>query len=274
MRHRLTALTLTAALILGSGASAEAEDAADAASPAEVAAVIADVAPEIADQTTTVTVARDSDSAVIATTEGTTIDVPKDPTDPVTVTTPGTETIAITIEGADDATAAKRTESGTVVYEGTDEQASTAVQATDGGGVRFMTVISGPDAPTEYRFEMDLPEGSVVLAEETGGLTLVNADDSGLMEIGAPWAKDANDQDVPVSYSVEGSTIVMHVEHAGAAYPVVADPWWKPWTWNKRLYNCILWGGASIGVTAISGGAALALVGSGAIGCFAGGASR
>lgn len=124
--------------------------------------------------------------------------------------------------GAEDAEAARRTDNGAVVFEGTDTQASTAVQATEDGGVRFMTVTSGSDAPEDYRFDMDLPAGAQILGTEDGGFIVVDGQGNFLQTIEAPWAKDANGQDVAVSYRLEGSTIVMHVQHAGRRIP-----WWR-----------------------------------------------
>ncbi len=53
-----------------------------------------------------------------------------------------------------------------------------------------------------------------------------------------PWAVDANDQQLPTSYAVEGNVLVQRVDHSGAAYPVVADPkvtygWYIYVRWNK-----------------------------------------
>ncbi|WP_282847829.1 DUF4258 domain-containing protein [Microbacterium oxydans] len=43
-----------------------------------------------------------------------------------------------------------------------------------------------------------------------------------------PWAKDASGASVPTFYGITGSTLTQVVQHQGAAYPVVADPWWIP----------------------------------------------
>ena len=47
-----------------------------------------------------------------------------------------------------------------------------------------------------------------------------------LAGIVAPWAKDANGNDLPTSYRVEGTSVVQVVDFdATTAFPVVADPW-------------------------------------------------
>ena len=53
------------------------------------------------------------------------------------------------------------------------------------------------------------------------------SDDRLVAHISAPFAWDAEGATVPSRLSVAGDVITLHVEHAGAAYPVQADPvWW------------------------------------------------
>lgn len=40
------------------------------------------------------------------------------------------------------------------------------------------------------------------------------------------WAVDANGAPVPTSYDVTDGVLTQHVDTAGAAFPVVADPTW------------------------------------------------
>lgn len=44
--------------------------------------------------------------------------------------------------------------------------------------------------------------------------------------LSAPWAKDAEGNDLATSYSIEGDAVVQTVDAAEAAFPVVADPTW------------------------------------------------
>ena len=41
------------------------------------------------------------------------------------------------------------------------------------------------------------------------------------------WAKDANGEEVPTSYSLENDSTVQDVNPKGAAYPIIADSTWK-----------------------------------------------
>lgn len=58
----------------------------------------------------------------------------------------------------------------------------------------------------------------VVTAPETVGRRLP------ISRVAAPWAVDADSRALPVRFVVDGTDLVLHVEHAGAAYPVTADP--------------------------------------------------
>lgn len=114
-------------------------------------------------------------------------------------------------------------------------------------GARALVRITGPDAPVDYRFPLEgasrleqLPDGSVLVHDLTGEPSVT---------IKAPWAKDANGTAVSTSYSVEGTTLVQHVAHQGAAYPVVADPSAGD-TIVKIIKGCL---GGALGGTTIAG---------------------
>ncbi|MBB5783148.1 hypothetical protein [Nonomuraea jabiensis] len=107
---------------------------------------------------------------------------------------------------------------GLVTYAAKQPSVAYAHQRT-GQIARALTIIKDASAPTEYRFPISAPEGSVL--------------------------------EVETSYRVEGMTLVQTVDHAGAAYPVVAGPalklqceWWKAMCrlifskkLTKKIYN-------------------------------------
>ena len=110
------------------------------------------------------------------------------------------------------------------VYEASGESWSLVVDQPDASSLRAIMVIDGPDAPTAFPFDLSLAggaslqmqdDGSVVVLDDAGEVTLV---------VQAPWAVDATGTDIPTSFTVDGTTLTQHVEHAGAAYPVNADP--------------------------------------------------
>ncbi|MEU4223485.1 hypothetical protein AB0F17_04250 [Nonomuraea sp. NPDC026600] len=140
------------------------------------------------------------------------------------------------------------------------KQPSVAYAQTRTGQIaRTMTVIKDSSAPTEYRFPISAPEGSMLEVEDDDGTVLIYQDDIYLGEIDLPWAKDANGNAVPTSYRVEGMTLIQTVNHVGAAYPVVADPalklqceWWKAMCrvifskkLTKKIHSAWLYAGAA-----------------------------
>ena len=63
---------------------------------------------------------------------------------------------------------------------------------------------------------------------EDGTVRFVDAAGNETAGIATPWALDAHGVAIPTSYTLDGTTLVQTIEHAGAAYPVVADPLWIP----------------------------------------------
>ena len=89
-----------------------------------------------------------------------------------------------------------------------------------------LLVIDNQDAPTEYRFEDAVPDGSTAELRPDGSVQFFDADGYESGGIAAPWALDANGEEVPTRYSLDGTTLIQSVDHQGAAYPVAADPAW------------------------------------------------
>jgi hypothetical protein len=110
------------------------------------------------------------------------------------------------------------------VFVGIEVDTDIVAQTTD-SGVRLLTIVHGPNAPTEFRFPVRLAEGLALEAMPSGGFDVVH------MRYGAtvgrfynPWACDSMFRQVKADYRLEGATIVMRVQHEDAVYPVVADP--------------------------------------------------
>jgi hypothetical protein len=135
-------------------------------------------------------------------------------------------------------------ESGAVVYESDTSPVSLAAQATEDGGMQVLVVIDGPDAPTEYRFDMTVPRGAALRATPDGGAEVVGADGQVVTVVAPPWAVDANGESVPTGYQIEGTTLVQVIDHHGAAYPVVGDPCWWGWSCLKKIVKGAATGGA------------------------------
>lgn len=131
---------------------------------------------------------------------------------------------------------AETTPEGAAVYADLDAAFEYIVQSVDTSGdadlassTRNLITIHSPHAPDYYTFPLDLPEGaSLELDAETGAVVAVDAGGNALGVFDAPWAIDADGNDLPTHYEIIGpDTFAQYVDHSGAtAYPVVADPVW------------------------------------------------
>lgn len=113
---------------------------------------------------------------------------------------------------------------GSVLQYETDEAYGFALTGGDAASAGFVT-INDASAPTGYEFALtvDGQPADLVIAE-AGSVEVKNAAGEIVNVILPAWARDANGHAVPTSYSVDGGVLIQTVEHAGAAYPVVADP--------------------------------------------------
>jgi len=147
-----------------------------------------------------------------------------------------------------------------VVY--SDESGNFAYAVTGEGSAANAgyVVIDSEDAPAEYRFRITADAEPAILESAADGMVLVkDARGTLLNAIHAPWAIAADGKPVATSYTLEGDVVVQHVDHAGAVYPVVADP---------RLACDLLWCTLELTRTETS---IVAQGGGGAIACGAAG---
>ena len=164
-------------------------------------------------------------SAPLTSTEGDSIVVlPVDPADGVLFAVDSGPALSVSLPGNLTASDAVQVGDTTVVYENSAPDVSIAAQSTDSGDLRILIAIDGPTAPTSYAFPIALPEGGGVEPQSDGSIEFVGADGITFAFVKPAWAKDANGSSVATSFEVIGNTIVQHVQHVGAAYPVVADP--------------------------------------------------
>ncbi len=182
-----------------------------------------------------------TDSASVSTVAGNTADMPRDPNRAVLFTTANGAAIQVTVPAAA-GIVGSQIAPGVVAYAGLGAS-HTAVQATDNGGLRMMTVIDGPDAPEDYTYGVDLPSGGSVAINPDGTASVRAADSTAVAVVQAPWARDANGVSVPTSFSTDGRSLTQHISFRGrgVAYPVTADPWF--WSY----LGCILGAGVPAG---------------------------
>lgn len=125
---------------------------------------------------------------------------------------------------------------GSVVHADANAPVDTVVQPTLDGGSRTLQVIKNAGAPREYRASVDIPSGSSLRKEADGSVVIVSSDpNEPVAAIAAPWAKDAHGKALPTSYRLEGNSLIQTVSFdANTAFPVVADPWWNPFSWKWK----------------------------------------
>lgn len=109
--------------------------------------------------------------------------------------------------------------------------------ADDASSFMALLVIERAEAATEYRFKDAVPTGHTAVLQADGSVRVFGADGDEAGGIAAPWAFDANGDEVPTSYALEGTTLVQTVNHHGAVYPVIADPFWFA-VFVRVVYSC------------------------------------
>ncbi|MEU7649860.1 hypothetical protein [Streptomyces huasconensis] len=200
------------------------------------AARVVEKATGISDLAATTTAAGTAAVARTQADDGTvTATAPKDAAGAVKITAPDGTTASLGLP-QDRATHGTQAGDRTVVYPDAAKNTDIAVQLTDDGGARALTTLKNAQAPTQQRYELNLPQGTEAVANEDGGYDLVRkvTNDSAAVAVGAidaPWAKDAGGNKVPTSYKLEGTTLIQQVNTTEeTAFPVVADPKFT-WGW-------------------------------------------
>jgi hypothetical protein len=112
-------------------------------------------------------------------------------------------------------------------------------------GARVLVSIGNADSPSEYVFDVELPQDHVLVPTPEGGLQGENPDTREVsVVIPAPWAVDAEGNDVPTHYEVAGNTVTQRVQfNENSSFPIVADPVW--------FVPLIIAGGRVIGSVAV-----------------------
>jgi hypothetical protein len=113
---------------------------------------------------------------------------------------------------------------GLSVYANGAESAFALSTARTGGNAGY-SVITGAGAPSDYAYTITVNGAPAVLnLTAEGGVDVLDAGGAVANSIAPAWATDATGASVATSYSVTGNILTQRVQHAGAAYPVVADP--------------------------------------------------
>jgi hypothetical protein len=163
---------------------------------------------------------------------GSTATLPRSSGQPVTFRSPTGEvllTLALPKRGP--SVSAVEDSPGRIRFGRSSDAFSTIAQLNTGANASasIMTVINSPSAPTTYRFETTMPPRMYLALDRSGAVELRDRDvvapeEAAVAVIDQPWARAADGRAVPVHYELDGTALVLVVEHTGSAYPVVADP--------------------------------------------------
>jgi hypothetical protein len=113
---------------------------------------------------------------------------------------------------------------GVVAYDNANDT-TTVSSVKQAGAVQFTTVIESSSAPTQFSYDIAVPEGGT-LVEADRGYFILDSHGEPVATIAPPWALDANGASVPTRYELAGAILTQVVDHTSTkvAYPVVADP--------------------------------------------------
>lgn len=154
----------------------------------------------------------------------TTVVLSADPVDGAELQLADGTVIGLDIPGAAKADDAVRVTDGAVVYEHIAADTSLITQSTESGGLQALIAIDGPQAPKEFAFPVTVPDGGFLDDVGDGSIDVVDANGVTVAFVAPAWATDADGNAVPTRLEIRGTTLIQHVDHQGATYPVVADP--------------------------------------------------
>lgn len=120
-----------------------------------------------------------------------------------------------------------------VLYPNTQTDTDTAITYTL-KGVETFNFLRSEESPESLSIDYSLPSGAAMRPTDDGGALIVDDQGKLLATVFPPFAVDAQGTGVPMSLSVDGSSIKLEVPHRGRdfAYPIMVDPvthvrdWW------------------------------------------------
>jgi len=137
---------------------------------------------------------------------------------------------------------AKVASDNSIVYANYQENTDVVVQAFK-DSIRVLTVLNDADAPTEYRYKINIPADGKVKKTKNGGILIFDKNNKLFGGFAPPWAVDKNGEKIPTHYEIEDNELIQIVNHlnVNATYPIVADPyggynliWGGSWRWEKK----------------------------------------
>jgi len=151
------------------------------------------------------------------------VEIPDDPNVGVALTSPAAGTITVGVPGSPDAGVVAS--DGSVVYNNAYRDTSIVVQPQIDGGVRMITVLDSPKAPTSFDYPLTVDQGQSMALTADGGAVVTGQDGATVLTVPAPWAFDANGAAVAADYMLTGNTLTLNVHPTDTtAYPIITDP--------------------------------------------------
>jgi len=112
-----------------------------------------------------------------------------------------------------------------VVYNNAYRDPSIVVQPQIDGGVRMITVVDSPKAPTSFDYPVTVDQGQSMALTADGGAVVTGQDGATVFTVVAPWAYDVNGTPVAADYTLTGTTLTLNIHPTDTtAYPIIADP--------------------------------------------------
>ncbi|UBH06571.1 hypothetical protein K8P10_002082 [Leucobacter sp. Psy1] len=136
----------------------------------------------------------------------------------------GGRTLALEFDGV--SSALDEVDSGGILAYGMQGDASLVPQVDD-HVFRALFAVEHAQSPAEYAFHVTGEGGEVLAPQSDGSIIVLDTDGEESAYIGAPWARTAQNAEVPTAYRVEGTSITQVVDLEGlpdSAFPVIADP--------------------------------------------------
>ena len=224
--QKVAAMALAVFCSVGLGVvSTSPASAADESGASDVREALRDVLPEVLSGLTTAATSDEGDAAIVSSAGAATVIVPVDPADGIDLDLRNGGEVSVSLPFVARAADAEVVQPGVVAYDNANGSVTVPAVKAD-GSVQIATVIESSSAPTRYAYQFEIPDGARLQLLGTEGAIVTAADDSVLLHIAPPVARDSAGRSVPTTYEVDGTTLVQIVELDGdLAFPVVADPW-------------------------------------------------
>jgi hypothetical protein len=116
--------------------------------------------------------------------------LPRDPSDPVSLDD-GDVDIALGLPFADEASDANPLAQGLVSYDN-NNGSTTAIGVKSDGSVQMTTTIDSSSAPSQYAYELEVPDGATLSSTSDGGVVISDASGGYLAGVAPAWAVDSH----------------------------------------------------------------------------------